>query len=286
MAFGRVSGRWTDGLKPAVMHEAEEEWGASSHYGHSGRCVGRHFGLSNNTPSLNDLVFIARQWRRRVEGFSELLEASDHLRAAGQHAGVLRISSFNTKICKDSKLFEEEREGRYLRLRVENTGRTTIKDCSGHLQGIRTQIGSQVANLDSEVVPRGWANFDQKKRDIPPRAHFYMDVATLVLSLDRTSSELHWQEVPTTLVQYFRSIPGRATHTFEIRIDADNAHQRTVPAKFTFDPASSDLTSIIPFNTRYPGWRLRWWLRSRRSHRKWRPALCPVERRPHSDGPP
>jgi hypothetical protein len=190
------------------------------------------------------------------------------------------------KYCKDSKLFEEEREGRYLRLRVENTGRTTIKDCSGHLQGIRTQIGSQVANLDSEVVPRGWANFDQKKRDIPPRAHFYIDVATLVLSLDRTSSELHWQEVPTTLVQYFRSIPGRATHTFEIRIDADNAHQRTVPAKFTFDPASSDLTSIIPFNTRYPGWRLRWWLRSRRSHRKWRPALCPVERRPHSDGPP
>jgi hypothetical protein len=130
-------------------------------------------------------------------------------------------------------------------------------------------MGSQVSNFDSEVVSRGWVNFDQKKRDIPPRAHFYMDVTTLILSADKTSSELYWfQEVPTTLLQYFGTVRGRATHTFETRIDADNAKQRTVPAEFTFDPGSSDLTSIIPVNTRYPGWRLRWWLRSRWSRRK------------------
>jgi hypothetical protein len=111
------SGRSPDWLKmknpeaSAVKREAEEDWGAGSCYGHSGRCVGEHFGFSdtvsvfgglvgchfgpsNRAPSPNDLVFVDRQWRRRGGVFSELLEASDHLRAAGQNTGLLRTSAF------------------------------------------------------------------------------------------------------------------------------------------------------------------------------------------------
>lgn len=179
-------------------------------------------------------------------------------RTAGSYGSVPLI--FN-----EGQPNREEREGRYFRLRVENAGRTTIKDCRGYLQGIRTQTTAGVSNFDSEVVPRGWANFEETKRDIPPGAHFYLDVATLILSADKKSSALYWEKIPTTLIEYLRKFSGRVTHTFEIRIDADNARQRTVPVRFTFDPGKSDLMSRVPFNTQYPGWHLRWWLRSLRS---------------------
>lgn len=95
----------------------------------------------------------------------------------------------------------QERGGRYLRLHIQNTGRTLMQKCGGHLVKITSAAQGRKATFDSEVVACGWANIDQLKIDIPPGAHFYMDVpaATLVLSQDGNSSVLYMQNIPSTL---------------------------------------------------------------------------------------
>jgi hypothetical protein len=72
--------------------------------------------------------------------------------------------------------------------------------------------------------------------------------------------------MPTTLAVFLNSYSGRATYTYYMLIGADNARPRKVPVEIMFDPDQTELT-FIPLNTRYPWWRLWWWLRAQWSRR-------------------
>lgn len=163
----------------------------------------------------------------------------------------------------------------YLRLRIQNRGRTTIKDCFGNL--VRMTVwdgGGKAFDFAREVIPLGWAQYPgSKQRNIPREEKYYLDVATLLLSDDRRHNSLCWplcwpDSLPTNMSEFLASLPtGKATYLFEIRVNSDNARPRSVPVQFVFDPACSNL-SLIPFDTRYPGWSWLWSLRSRRSRRQ------------------
>src|SRR5262249_417820 len=85
---------------------------------------------------------------------------------------------------------------------------------------------------------------------------------------NRGPSQLFWEQIPpATLYNFlnsFRTAPGEVRYTFRVRIDAENenARSRTVKVGFLVDPGRTDLR-FIPLNTRWPGWRLRRWLRAR-----------------------
>src|SRR5262245_42221407 len=53
----------------------------------------------------------------------------------------------------------------YLRLRIQNRGRTTVKDCLGNL--VRMTVwdgGGKVFNFAREVHPLGWAHYPSSKQ--------------------------------------------------------------------------------------------------------------------------
>jgi hypothetical protein len=76
-----------------------------------------------------------------------------------------------------------------------------------------------------------------------------------------------FRTMQNTLAHFFKSHPGKARYTFDLLITADNSRSRKVPIEVVFDPAQTDL-DYIPLNTRYPWWRLLWWLRAQWS--RWR----------------
>jgi hypothetical protein len=79
----------------------------------------------------------------------------------------------------------------YLRLRIQNRGRTTIKDCLGNWVRIRVWSGGKVFDFAHEVISRGWAHHpESKQRNIPRGEAYYLDVATLLLSEDKKHNRL------------------------------------------------------------------------------------------------
>jgi hypothetical protein len=137
----------------------------------------------------------------------------------------------------------------------------------------RKAADKEFFNLDPRTY--GWSNdATSKKRDLPYKAAHTLDIARLVMPEGGGSSVLFWNpdEMPATLYQFLQRVsspPSEARYTFRVRIDAENENARTriVPVEFLFDPSRTDL-SFLPFNTRYPWWRLWWWLRAQWSH--WR----------------
>jgi len=156
----------------------------------------------------------------------------------------------------------------YLRLRIRNRGRTTIKDCFGNLVRIRVwDEAGKVFDFDRGVHPLGWAHYPQsEQRNIPRGDKYPLDVASLLLSKNEKHNQLYWPDpLPTSMIEFLQSLPpGKATYLFEIRVNADNARPHSIPVQFVFEPTCSNL-NFIPFDTRYPGWRWRWWWRALKS---------------------
>jgi hypothetical protein len=161
---------------------------------------------------------------------------------------------------------------KYLRVLVKDAGLTTIKDCSGQLLKITRRVaGKKPEYFYAERYVFGWANYSQSdKRDIARWQSFHMDVATLVL-LSNDESQLFFggfgRHMPNTLADFLNSYAGRARYTYDLLIGADNARPRKVPVEVVFGPDQTELT-FIPLNTRYPWWRLLWWLRAQWSRRR------------------
>jgi hypothetical protein len=160
---------------------------------------------------------------------------------------------------------------KYFRVRIRNVGLTTIKDCSGQLIKVtRRVVGKAPAIFDTDECSFGWANCSQSgTRDIPRGMSFPMDVATLGLPTEGGSQLfIAGRLMPNTLRDFLNSYSGKATYTLNVLIAADNARPRNVPIEVAFDPEETEL-KFIPLNTRYPWWRLWWWLRAQWS--RWRP---------------
>jgi hypothetical protein len=156
-------------------------------------------------------------------------------------------------ILSDEKGNKSLQPAKYLRLHVENTGRSTIKDCSGHAVRFTKRVDGREQAGPKDVLSLGWAHYpDSKKRDIPRGAFFFIDVATLLLLPDGGSA-LWWERMPTNLQDFIFADQGkRATHRWEVRVVADNASPLTIPVEFTFDPRWHDLDVKWCNRARYP----------------------------------
>ena len=77
---------------------------------------------------------------------------------------------------------QERYDAKFIRLQVENTGLSTIKDCCGYITKLtkRTDTGNVIQQ--EAVFPLGWAYHPHSDaRNIPPGVFFYMDVVQLHL---------------------------------------------------------------------------------------------------------
>ena len=155
---------------------------------------------------------------------------------------------------------------------IKNDGLTTIKDCSGQVVGVTRRVaGQKPARFDTDRYDLGWANSSKSdKRNIMRSQSFHMDVATLVL-LPGSRSRLIFgglgRPMPNTLREFLNRLKIKQ-HTHMICSSALTTHARE---RFQ---SKSCLILIKPIsiadllNTRFPCWRLLWWLRSQWSRRK------------------
>jgi hypothetical protein len=154
---------------------------------------------------------------------------------------------------------QKDHDARYLRLHVENTGLSSIKDCCGHITEITKDIRGTKTPAQSDVIDVGWVNKYKSTVDIPRGAFFHMDVATLHLLPTERKLEIAAPRVPNHLLTFFSD---KATYEFQMLIVAGNARPSRVQIKCDYDPQSDEL-SFAPVNkTRYPWWKFWRWLRS------------------------
>jgi hypothetical protein len=126
---------------------------------------------------------------------------------------------------------------RFLRLHVENTGRSSIKDCSGYItKGTKSGPG-QKSEDQKEVLLMGWSHIKEKARDIPRGAFFHLDVVSLYLLPDGRII-LYLPDLPNSLGNFFAD---KATYTFEILVAADNADPSKILVGFDYDPQNDEL---------------------------------------------
>jgi hypothetical protein len=161
-----------------------------------------------------------------------------------------------------------ENRAKYFRLRIRNAGLTTVKDCSGQLLKLTRQVtGEKPECFDSERgYTFGWAHYNKsEKRDILRREAYDLDIATLMFSDGRSHLVFGGLNriMPTTLKAFLESYSGKATYRCDLLISSENARPRTAPVEFDFDPERDSL-KFVPFNTRYPWWRILRWLRQSR----------------------
>jgi hypothetical protein len=141
---------------------------------------------------------------------------------------------------------------RYLRLKVENTGFSSIKACSGYIIGITKYAGAIKTNSEQEVVTLGWANHGLGARDIPRGAFFHLDIASLYLTPNDGRILRVSHEMPSSLEPLFSG--GTTRYEFEILIAADNTSPRRIHVEFTYDPGSDELGFKPLDKSRYPWW--------------------------------
>jgi hypothetical protein len=78
-------------------------------------------------------------------------------------------------------------EARFLRLLIENTGRSTIKDCAGYITGITKAAHGATNVVEQEVIELGWSHSGSKIRSIPCGAFF-----------SKAGRRLEWEICPIT----------------------------------------------------------------------------------------
>ena len=64
-------------------------------------------------------------------------------------------------------------EAKFLRLRIRNRGRSSIKDCSGFLASIKKTRAGPLLNDEREVLELNWAHRGEAPRSIPRGAFLH-----------------------------------------------------------------------------------------------------------------
>jgi len=131
-------------------------------------------------------------------------------------------------------------KARYLRLLVENTGRSSIQSCKGYVTSITHTVNGIPSAVEQEVLELGWSGGGgTNPRSIPRGAFFYMDV----VSLDLVKSgppvlQLAVGWMPNHLANLFQSA---ATFELGVKIAAENAAPVDRIVRFEFNPQQNDL---------------------------------------------
>lgn len=157
---------------------------------------------------------------------------------------------------------------RFLRLLVENTGLSSIKDCCGYITKLTKRTGKEEEEIvpKQEIIDLGWAHHAHSSaRSIPRGAFFHMEVVTLYLF--PTGRVLRPPRLPTSLMDFFAE---KGTYEFMMLIVAKNAPPREIAVKFDFDPQEDDLKVYWRTWADHPWWK-RWLNRMR--YPWWKPWL-------------
>lgn len=157
-------------------------------------------------------------------------------------------------------------DAKFIRLFVENTGLSTIKDCCGYITKVAKLTDTEWHSPNQEIFTLGWAYYPpgSTARSIPRGAFFHMDVIQLYLKANG-EKELKLPYFPTTLIEFFR---GKGSYKAWILIAADNAKPREIEVEFTCDPERDELTATEGNWESYPWWK-RWWIRLRHWWEPW-----------------
>ena len=129
---------------------------------------------------------------------------------------------------------------RFLRLLIENRGRSTIHNCKGYIIGVSQIVNGASTNPQQEVLELEWSSGGAANpRSIPRGAFFYMNVASLDL-VKNGPSELRFGVLWTP--NHFAHLFGAAaTLELQIKIAADDAAPIDRIVRFDFDPQSQNL---------------------------------------------
>jgi hypothetical protein len=163
-------------------------------------------------------------------------------------------SAYKTRVPPDAPEGDKE-EGEYIsngiRLRVENTGLSSIKDCCGFIVEMRRCQPGVSAVTRQEVVELSWAHKrDNRMRDIPRDTFFHMDVVAVFKK--RAGRQLDIRHFPLTLKE-FLSHPG--DYEFDVVVSSDNARPNRITVKFKYDPNVDEPIFIDADRSRHPWWR-------------------------------
>lgn len=130
---------------------------------------------------------------------------------------------------------------RFLRLLIENRGRSTINDCKGYITGVTQIVNGNRAPLQQEVLELEWSSGGAAEaRSVPRGAFFYMNVASLDPVQQGPPFVLRFCVL--WLPNHFDHLFGHtATFELQIKIAADNAAPIDRVVRFDFDPQQQDL---------------------------------------------
>jgi hypothetical protein len=128
---------------------------------------------------------------------------------------------------------------RFLRLRVENTGRSVIKGCVGYIVCITKAVNNTSSPDEQEVLELNWSHVGKTPRDIPQGAFFYLDIASLDLIAPNNVLWLTVDSMPNHLAYL---LSGAGTFDLNIKVAAENATPVNRKIHFGFDPRKDDLT--------------------------------------------
>jgi hypothetical protein len=131
-------------------------------------------------------------------------------------------------------------EARFLRLLIENTGRSSIKNCKGYVTGITRIVNGERLPVQQEVLELTWASGGANDpRTIPHGAFFYMNVASLdLMQSGPPILQLTVSWLPNHLLNLFGAA---ATFELNIKVASENAAAVDRIVRFEFDPQHQDL---------------------------------------------
>lgn len=131
-------------------------------------------------------------------------------------------------------------EARFLRLLVENVGKSSIQGCAPYLINIAKVANGTATNVQQEVIALQWsAGGSGQFRTIPRDAFFYVDVASLDFAPNNPSVlaiPLAWSP------NHFAALLQTAgTFELTIKIAGENVKPYDKKVTFDFDPTNTDL---------------------------------------------
>jgi hypothetical protein len=131
-------------------------------------------------------------------------------------------------------------DARFLRLLVENTGRSSIQNCKGYITSITRIVNGNRSPVQQEVLELEWSSGGAASaRSIPQGAFFYMNIASL--ELVQPGPFVLLLAVGWTPNHLAHLLQGAATFELEIKIAAENAAPLDRIVRFEFDPQQQDI---------------------------------------------
>ncbi|MCW1994383.1 UNVERIFIED_ORG: hypothetical protein M2425_005835 [Bradyrhizobium japonicum] len=132
-------------------------------------------------------------------------------------------------------------DARFLRLLIQNQGRSTIHNCKGYVINIAHTANGVKTLVQQEVLELNWSSGSAAPRSIPPSAFFYIDTASIDLIPGRHALSLGVSWTPNHYSHMLGFNAPAASFELLIRLTADNAAPIDRRVCFDFDSQWQDL---------------------------------------------